>query len=323
MRRVVPGSAPRVATERQRITLAVALFLCCTGVVLGDLTTLTTAETIAPGLVPDRVLGYRAAVLLAVGGGAAWLLLSRRWRGVWPLVPPRESSTRWERGLVSIGLFFALLALPVLFAPLQRILPGLDGMRVPTRAYPFVSFALAFFAARGLDRFLARAEGRRRLAILAAVSVALVLELRGTMEWARWWNREDIPGIFERIAGVPGVGAVLHLPIPDVPFDAHYMYFSIAHWRPIVNGFSGYEPPIWLEVKRRVEHELFDASTLDYLHDLGVTHVSVHPYLFKMPRERRRLVRFERTFGVGANPRLREVLVDERDRLWEILPPPP
>ena len=323
MRRLAPGSAPLVVSERQRMTLAVLLFLCCAGVVLGDLTTLTATQTIEPGLVPERVLGYRPAVLLALGGGGAWLLLSRRWRGAWPLVPPRASSTRWERGLLLVGLFFALLALPVLFAPLQRIVPGLDGMRVPTRAYPFVSFALVFFAALGLDRILAGAEGRRRRLLVAAISVALVFELRGTMQWRRWSNKSEIPGIFQRMASVPGMGAVLHLPIPDVPFDAHYMYFSIAHWRPIVNGYSGYEPPTYLEVKRRVEHELYDASTLDYLYNLGVTHVSVHPFQFKMPRERRRLVRFERTFGVGPGARLREVLVDERDRLWEILPPPP
>ena len=38
------------------------------------------------------------------------------------------------------------------------------------------------------------------------------------------------------------------------------MYFSIAHWRPIVNGFSGYEPPAYVEVKRRVKEELDEAS---------------------------------------------------------------
>ena len=97
---------------------------------------------------------------------------------------------------------------------------------------------------------------------------------------------------------------MLHLPIPDYPFEAHYMYFSIAHWRPIVNGYSGYEPATYLEVKRRVQDELYDASTLDYLRELGVTHVAVHPFLFKMPRERKRLLRWERTVGVGPNPRI-------------------
>jgi hypothetical protein len=223
--------------------------------------------------------------------------------------------------LFFVGLFFALLALPVVFAPLQRLVPGLDGLRVPTRVYPFVSFALVYFAGRGLDSVLARAQSRRRLT-LALVSVALVFELRGSMDWDEWWNRDRIPGIYHRIAEVPDVRAVLHLPIPDHPFDAHYMYFSIAHWRPIVNGYSGYEPPVYVEVKRRVKDELFEASTLDYLQQLGVTHVAVHPFQFKMPRERRRLLRWEQTWSMGPEARLRQVFVEGRDRFWEILPAP-
>ena len=52
-------------------------------------------------------------------------------------------------------------------------------------------------------------------------------------------------------------------------------------------------------MKRRVQDELFEASTLDHLQELGVTHVAVHPFLFKMSRERKRLLRWERKWGVG------------------------
>jgi hypothetical protein len=319
MRPLAPGSG-RAPSERQRIVLAVLLFLAAIGFLLGDVTTLTSASLLDSTLVPAGLLGYLPASMLAVLCSLAWTILTRRWRGEWPVLPRRESSSRWERGLLLIGLAFALLALPVVFAPLQRLVPGLDGLRVPTRAYPFVSFALAYFAARGLDRLLAPVNARRRRALLAMTSLLLVFELRGGMDWFEWWNRDQIPGIFDRIATVPDVGAVLHLPIPDYPFDAHYMYFSIAHWRPIVNGYSGYEPPVYVEVKRRVKDELYEAGTLDYLQKLGVTHVSVHPFQFKMPRERKRLLRWERRWSQGPDARLRQVLVDGRDRLWEIVP---
>jgi hypothetical protein len=321
MRRLGAASAGRAVGERERVVLGVLLFLAVVGFLLGDATTLTAASILAPGLVPDRLLGYLPAALLVFGCGAAWFLLSRLWRGEWPLMPTSALS-RWDRGLFFVGLFFALLALPVVFAPLQRLVPGFDGMRVPTRVYPFTSFALVYFAARGLDSVLARTQDRRRRLIVALISLTLVFELRGGMDWRQWWNRDEIPGIFNRIAQVPGVGAVLHLPIPDYPFDAHYMYFSIAHWRPIVNGYSGYEPSTYLEVKRRVKDELYEASTLDYLRQLGVTHVGVHPFQFKMPRERRRVLRWEREWGVGPDARLRQVFVDGRDRFWEILPTP-
>jgi hypothetical protein len=305
---------------RRRALLWLPLLVCCAGFALGDLATLSAAKENTGGLLPAWLDGYRPAALLAFGGGVAWVVLFRRWRGEWPLVSWWRS--RWERGLVLIGLFFFLLPFPVVFAPLARVVPGLDGMRVPTRVYPFLSFALALLAARGIDWILARLPPPRRPALLAAISLVLVAELRGPMGWHLWPNRDQIPAIFQRIAEAPGVEAVLHLPIPAYPREAHYMYYSIAHWRPIVNGYSSYEPDTYVEVKQRVRQRLFDPSTLDYLSSLGVTHVAVHPLLFNMPRERRRLVRWERQWSEGPEARLRLVAQSERDHLWELLPPP-
>jgi hypothetical protein len=41
-----------------------------------------------------------------------------------------------------------------------------------------------------------------------------------------------------------------------------------------------------------------------------------------MPRERRRLLRWEQTWSMGPEARLRQVFVEGRDRFWEILPAP-
>jgi hypothetical protein len=318
MLRLEPGGV-RLIGERERAILGALLFLACVGFVLGDLTTLTTAGMLTSGVVPARVLGYLPASLLALGGAAAWLVLWRRWRGEWAVVPPRSSSSRFDRAILLIGLFFALLALPVVYAPLQRVIPGLSGMRVPTRAYPFVSFAIAYFAARGIDSI--SAQGRRRRLLFALAAVLLLVELRDSMPWWPWYNRDQIPPIFDRIAQTPDARVVLHLPIPPYPYEAHYMYFSIAHWRPIVNGYSGYEPPEYLAVKQRVRHDLYSADTLDYLSRLGVTHISVHLFQFKTPRERRRLLRWERQWTAEPGRRLEPVASAGRDRLYRLLPP--
>jgi hypothetical protein len=321
MLRLEPGRRVRVLGERERMILGVLLFASCAGFVLGDLTTLANAQVLVPGpLIPAKLLSYFPAAVLALGGAAAAIALFRWWRGEWPIVPPPSSSTRWDRAILFIGLGFALLTLPVVFGPLQRVVPGLDGMRVPTRAYPFVSFALAFFAARGLDAIAA--QGRRRQVVFAAVAVLLLIELRDTMPWHLWYNRDQIPPIFDRIAQTPDVRVVLHLPIPPYPFEAHYMYFSIANWLPIVNGYSGYEPPEYVEVKQRVRRHLFDSSTLDYLSRLGVTHIAVHRFQFKTPRERRLLARWEKQFTEGPAPRLEPVASAARDRLYRLVPPP-
>ncbi|HVR31035.1 MAG TPA: hypothetical protein VMS86_16050 [Thermoanaerobaculia bacterium] len=319
VRKLDPDRPARMLGERERILLGALAIVAAAGILLGDVATLAIAQEIAPGSVPDWLAGHVPAMVLLGAGGMAWTFLSRRWRGAWPFLPPAAS--RWDRGMFVVGLAFLLLSLPVVFAPLARVVPGLDGLRVPARVYPFVSFALAYFAARGLDGVSKRAAGWRRHVLLAVVSLVLVWELRDTMIWHPWPSRGEIPAIFHRIAEVPDVGAVLHLPIPSAAFEAHYMYYSTAHWRPIANGYSGYEPATHVEVRRRVENELFEPSTLDYLWELGITHVSVHPWLFRMPVERRRLLRWERRFSDGADARLRPLLLVERDRLYELLPP--
>jgi hypothetical protein len=318
VRKLDPARPIRVASERERSALVLLLLTAIAGIVLGDVVTLSIAGQVAP--VPAWVENYLPAVVLLFAGGAAWIGLWRRWQGAWPLVPPAGS--RWDRGVFVIGLAFALLSLPVVFAPLARVVPGLDGLRVPTRVYPYVSFALVYFAARGLDWLLPRAASKIRPAfLLAAVGLVAVGELRHGMEWHEWPSSGDIPPVFQRIAEVPGVGAVLHLPMGRDAEESHYMYYSTAYWRPIANGYSGYAPNTYIELRRRVRDELQEESFLDYLTELGITHVGVHPWLFRrMPGERRRLARWERRWIKGPNPRLRTVMVVGNDRFYEILP---
>ncbi len=300
------------------MVLAVLLAVTGCGLLLGDVTTLALAEG---GVMPEVTgwrFGYGAAAVPLVGGGLAWVLLWRRWRGAWPLVPPNGS--RWDRGVLAIGLFFVPLSFPVVFALAARIVPGLDGMRAPTRVYPYISFALASLAARGLDWVLGRWRGWRRPAAFAVVLVLMAIELRNGMRWHYWPTRSEIPAIFHRIAEVPDVGAILHLPLTPHALESHYMYYSIAHWRPIANGFSGYEPPAYVELKRRVKEELGEASTLEYFSELGITHIALHPWQSRGPWERRRFRRWEQQFSQGDDARLRSVLVVGRDRLYEIVP---
>jgi hypothetical protein len=61
---------------------------------------------------------------------------------------------------------------------------------------------------------------------------------------------DDTPEVYRWLAAQPGDGAVLEVPGSAIEGDlvgnlrnAEYMLASTTHWRPLVNGFSGYEPP--------------------------------------------------------------------------------
>jgi hypothetical protein len=82
--------------------------------------------------------------------------------------------------------------------------------------------------------------------------------------------------IYSRVP--PGAGAVVELPFyaGAAAFQhAQYMLNSTAHWRPLVNGYSGFQPTSF----HRNVQELSgfpDRRSVTRLKELGVTHVFVH-----------------------------------------------
>jgi hypothetical protein len=53
------------------------------------------------------------------------------------------------------------------------------------------------------------------------------------------------------------------------------MLNSTAHWRPIVNGYSGFQPPSFYQHAQVLQGFPDDASRA-LLRELGITHVFVH-----------------------------------------------
>ena len=178
----------------------------------------------------------------AAAGALAMVRARRARRGpALALAEPGRDRERllWDRALISIGVFFFLLSFAWFYLPLARVVPGLSGMRVPTRGYPFVSLALVSLAAKGVDRLLARAPRRSTRALwTAAVAVVLLVELRSELPWRRWPPRHADLGIYREIARRGEVRAVLHLPIVSDPWEARYMYYSTLHW-PMGAGAGG------------------------------------------------------------------------------------
>ena len=128
---------------------------------------------------------------------------------------------------------------------------------------------------------LARVPAARvRIAAVAFFTVALMLD-----GWARYdrlpmWRYP--PGVY---ASIPQTGAVLfEFPIHPQPErfaeNLPYMYFSIWHWTPMVNGYSGFNPGSYAALIDATS-AFPDARSLDYLGRTGVTHIAVHCRLWE------------------------------------------
>jgi hypothetical protein len=224
----------------------------------GNLHSALWKDTILPPA-PERALfpGVMPLVLAAIG--AAPPLSAIRLAYTAGLLVALDCSFGFN------GAFYPLL---------HRSFPPVRGLRVPARFSVIVGLTLSIFAGFGVRRVLGwcRSQARRR-AVVAALAVLIVIDAWPALPMVPVWK--EPPAIYETLKGRPDtVLAEFPVDVNEV-FNTPYMYFSVWHWVPMVNGYSGYIPesykilaPDLLEFPR--------GDTVRALRRRGVTHVSLN-----------------------------------------------
>ena len=203
----------------------------------------------------------------------------------------RDSSSRAElirrrvRMLVAIGAVGVVLSLgthtPV-YGWLYAIFPPLSSIRAAARFGNLFLLAMALLA--GIGAALLRSSGilgRRATAISIAFVVMVHAEaIRAPFHYSRF---EGIPNLYSILAAEPGRVVLVEQPFypPRGIFEnAEYVLNSTAHWRPLMNGYSGFMPQSYREFADTFwffprEH------AIQAMRRAGVTHVMVHPQRFR------------------------------------------
>ncbi len=263
--------AVRPLSRGQTATLAFLTALALAGFVRGEIATWSLFKVRNPGPGFDYQL---AATGLALGFVAFGL--RRVWGGNWPL--RLADLSPWERGVLFSGFACFLLTFPIVYQPLMKWIPGLSGMRVSARFYSFVSFAIAWFAARELDRWLRRAGSPvlRRAAATLFTAFLLVDLAPSRFEWVPTPPEGDYPPVYHWLARQKDVEGVLELPMPDDTTNISYMVMATRHWKPLVNGYSGYMPDVYIRFREGCCWPVPNPRQLETLRNWGVTHVLLH-----------------------------------------------
>jgi len=143
-----------------------------------------------------------------------------------------------------------------------------------------VVLTLAMLAGVGAGRMMARlATVRARAAAVVFLTIAFVVDVWPQYDQLPVWRSP--PSIY---ADLP-TGSVLfefhvHQPADRFSENLPYMYFSMWHWRPMVNGYSGFIPASYVSLLDGAS-TFPDASALQYLVEAGVTHIAVHCRLWE------------------------------------------
>lgn len=203
-------------------------------------------------------------------GLAAASLFHRRWRqvAVYAIVVGVAAE-------LSLGLNGSL------YGPLLEFAPPLRAFRAVARFAIIVGFGVAILAAFGADTLLRATSTRAQRWVGAALIALLVVE---------YSNRHIplVPGVATVPADVYRVlddakeGAIVELPLPEMDiaprppgFDPYYQAWAVWHWRPMVNGYSGFTPAAYHQFAADVRG-FPDARSLQALRALNVRYVLVH-----------------------------------------------
>jgi hypothetical protein len=169
------------------------------------------------------------------------------------------------------------------YSLLYNAIPLLQGIRATNRIGYLVIVAVATLAGFALADLRRRWRDRRWLTAvtLAAIAVAHLEALRAPL----WYKPyEGISPIYDRLAAERRA-VVVEFPLypHGVYFaNAPYMLNSTRHWKPLVNGYSAFYPPSFVEICDALAS--FPASdAIRALRETGVTHVVIHDDAFNMP----------------------------------------
>jgi hypothetical protein len=166
-----------------------------------------------------------------------------------------------------------------LYPLLHRAFPPVRGLRVPARFSVLVGLTLSILAGFGVRRILGWCQSlMRKRAVLVALAALVAIDAWPSLSLLPVWK--DPPAIYAALKEKPGV-VLAEFPVDaNEVFNLPYMYFSVWHWMPMVNGYSGHIPqsysmlaPDLLQFPR--------GDTVAALRRRGVTHVTVNCGLYE------------------------------------------
>jgi hypothetical protein len=210
---------------------------------------------------------------------------------------------------------------PGLYDIFYRWVPGFDGLRVVSLHFMLVALFLAVLAGLGAAAIIARwPRAGRTIAVLGVIailaeswSVPTVANERLRAPGYAWPPAEvaDVPPVYRVIRGLPAGTVVAEFPFGAEAYEIRYVFHSGYHRKPIVNGYSGFQPASYARVVGPLSHTPAGADAWNALLSSGATHAIVHEAAF-LDQDGVAVSAWLRQFGA------REIAVAQYDRVFQL-----
>jgi hypothetical protein len=152
---------------------------------------------------------------------------------------------------------------PNVFLWLYGAVPGFDGLRVPARFSAVALVFLTLAAAWGVRDLLVKWPSRAGLLTFGLSAIWIVetavlpfpINVGMSVDSAalrappgRVHVGDDVPAIYRDVSHLPDDAVLVVFPIGDTSWEVRHVFDATAHWRRMVNGYSGYLPKPYVEL---------------------------------------------------------------------------
>ena len=200
---------------------------------------------------------------------------------------------------------------------LYQFVPGFTSIRSPYRFYIFSVLFLAVLSGWSVLWISERMRDRWGRVLIPLILLAVVVEL-----WplpARLvrvpGSVRELPEIYQEIKALPRDATLLELPLSrggseiSLETESRFLYYSTFHWRPIVNGYSGFSPRANMGLDQVIAHSEPE-TLLSALRAFGIEYVLTREAALN-GAEKKKLQTLE---GKG----LVSVAVTDKNRLYKV-----
>jgi hypothetical protein len=162
----------------------------------------------------------------------------------------------------------------VSYPHLRQWLSPFRNLRSPARFGALVGLTLSILAGFGAQRVLTwHRSGTYQTVVFASLVAFVMIDAWPELKLRPVWM--DPPDVYAATKDLSGA-VLAELPLPkDETLNTPYMYFSVWHWSPMVNGYSGYIPQSYIQLRSDIAR-FPDEEAIDALRRRGVTHVTIN-----------------------------------------------
>jgi hypothetical protein len=188
----------------------------------------------------------------------------------------RDPRVRVAVGLVIVGAVLSFGPATPAYDVFYRVVPFASSVRAASRFGVLWLSGLALLAAFGTSALVRRWPRFGLATSVLAVAAVNVEAFRGPVPYVR---APEPSSVYDTLAALPH-GVVAEMPFwwrpMDVTRNANYMLDSTRHWKPLLNGYSGFTPESYRKRADVLWYFPFRAASFVELDRAGVSYVVLH-----------------------------------------------